>query len=102
MLDLRPQTSDRLAGCGKSHESLLHCGRAALYRRVSRAKSARALAPEAANRLDSDFFRSLLERTDAILRSNSNHPFIGPAGACEVWIPFVPPSGCISRPCRVS
>jgi len=61
MLDLRPQTSDRLAGCGKSHESLLHCGRAALYRRVSRAKSARALASEAANRLDSNFFRSLLD-----------------------------------------
>src|SRR5439155_26446805 len=31
-------------GCGKSHESLLHRGRAALSRRVSRAKSTRALA----------------------------------------------------------
>src|SRR5206468_12270291 len=52
-----------LAGCGKTHLGLLHRGRAALQRRVSRAKSVRALAPVTANHLNPNFFRSLLEVT---------------------------------------
>src|SRR5207244_8495411 len=49
-------------GRSKTRESLLHCGRAALQRRVSCAKSERALAPEAANRLRPDFYRSVSSR----------------------------------------
>ena len=43
--------------CGDGGAALL----AALQRRVSRAKSVRALAPVAANHLNPNFFRSLLE-----------------------------------------